>query len=225
VLCLATSSNVYSFCEVPYPTPGGLVIDLSPTFGKLYKVTALPDPTTGSPYDYEYTLCGPNKNTNCSNDKPVSICQEWTGGSVNMGSVASIAVLSDGIQVSYENGAAVNQDIRSVLMKIVCDMEIPGVALTSIQNIPGTLKYNAYAKSQYACPICNRCNGHGKCSLSGCICDTGYSGPSCSNLPPATVDPLIVSIASNIVLGVIVVGLVVFIIYRNRMLYTSMKSM
>jgi len=115
------------------------------------------DSTTKANYDYEFVACGnfpaDKKCNSPANTKPTSMCQEWNGGSANLGSFTSAIVTDAGITIQYNNGEEVNGVPRSVTLIMKCDQTVDGATLTSLNNVMGTFTYNAEGKSRHACPI------------------------------------------------------------------------
>jgi len=152
----------------------------------------------------------------------VSMCQEWNGGAASLGVFNNAIVQENTLVISYKDGDMVGPWNRSATLTITCDPKMNTINLTSISNVAGTLAYVATATSKYACPVCLKCNGHGKCTSSACICDVGYSGTYCNVYSPPA-DPLVISLIFNFVEGFVIVALIVYLLYSKRKSFTSLK--
>jgi len=216
-----------------YLANNGLVIDLSSLQGVVFNATNIYDSMLNAYYNYEFVACGTipdSKMANCKPyvDKPIaSICQEWnTPNAANLGVFSNATVQHNTLIISYKkNGDEILPWVRSATLTITCDPKMNTINMTSMNIVAGTLNYVGNATSKIACPVCLKCNGHGKCTSSACICDVGYSGTYCNVYSPTSPpsDPLVISLIFNFVEGFVIVALIVILLYTRRKSFTSMN--
>jgi len=214
-----------------YLGDNGLVVDLSSLQGVVFNATNIYDSILKAYYNYEFVACGTIPDSKMAKCKPyaqkpiASFCQEWSlsfPDASNLGVFNSVIVKENTLVISYKDGDESIGYPRSVTLTITCDPKMNTINLTSVNNVMGTLNYVGNATSKYACPLI--CNGHGKYTSSRCSCDLGYSGDYCTYLLP--IDPYVISLVLNVVEGIIIVALVIFVVllYRRRKSYTSMST-
>jgi len=219
-----------------YTGNNGLGVDLSSLQGVVFHANKIFDNTPNYAYDYDFVACGTMPDSKMANCKPyaqkpiISMCQEWVStdhdpGAASLGVFSSAMIQENTLVISYKDGDDVGGVPRSATLTITCDPKMNTINMTSMNNVAGTLTYVGNATSKIACPVCLKCNGHGKCTSSACICDVGYSGTFCNVTSPTSppTDPFVIALIFNFVEGFVIVALVVLLIYTRRKSYTSMN--
>jgi len=134
-------------------------------------------------YDYEFVACGTiprSKMAKCHSQNPItSMCLENNGGAFALGVINSTIVKENALIINYDGGDKFWNLPGAAVLTITCDPKMDIINMTSANIIMGSLTWRATAHSKYGCSLI--CNGHGKYTSSGCICDVGYSGTYCTN--------------------------------------------